>query len=130
MLHIRITVGSSYEAKPSGQSIKRPSQPLICGFKDGTVPSTKGRKMYPFKISQLLPLSGAVFLLIHSAGAYKNLPNWKYIYRPAKDLLIHVARKYGGVGRDVPNLDAAADIVGQDCVNGKIRWWTPLPKQD
>lgn len=43
---------------------------------------------------------------------------------PTKDLLIHVARKFRRLGKSGPNLDGAADIVGEDFRNGKIKWWT------
>jgi len=47
---------------------------------------------------------------------------------PTKDLLVHVARKFGRVGRQGPNLEGAAEIVGSDCASGKIKWWTLPPK--
>jgi ribosome biogenesis GTPase A len=42
---------------------------------------------------------------------------------PAKDLLVAVARQKGRMGRQGPNLEGAAEVVGLDCVKGKIRWW-------
>ena len=42
---------------------------------------------------------------------------------PAKDLLVHVARKFGRLGKGGPNLDSAAEIVGGDCLKGNIQWW-------
>ena len=47
---------------------------------------------------------------------------------PAKDLLVHVARKYGRVGKKGPNLNAAAEIVLDDCLRGRITWWMECPK--
>jgi ribosome biogenesis GTPase A len=43
---------------------------------------------------------------------------------PAKDLLIFVARKFGRLGRRGPNVESAAEIVCEDVVKGKIKWWT------
>jgi ribosome biogenesis GTPase A len=42
---------------------------------------------------------------------------------PAKDLLVHVARKFRRLGKNGLNLDSAADIVGGDCLKEKIQWW-------
>jgi len=42
---------------------------------------------------------------------------------PAHDLLVHVARKFGRISKHGPNLEAAAQIVVQDCLDGKILWW-------
>jgi ribosome biogenesis GTPase A len=42
---------------------------------------------------------------------------------PAKDLLVHVARKFRRMGKNGPNLESAAQIVVEDCLKGKIRWW-------
>jgi nuclear GTP-binding protein len=46
---------------------------------------------------------------------------------PTRDLLIHVARSFGRLGKNGPNLNAAAGIVGRDCREGKIQWWTLPP---
>jgi ribosome biogenesis GTPase A len=45
-----------------------------------------------------------------------------------RDLLVHVARKFGRMGKSGPNLESAAEIVGSDVVSGKIRWWIEPPK--
>ena len=42
---------------------------------------------------------------------------------PARDLCVHVARKFGRLGKGGPNLEAAAQIIVEDCLKGKIRWW-------
>jgi len=42
---------------------------------------------------------------------------------PAKDLLVHVARKFGRLGKNGLNLESAADIVSGDCLKEKIQWW-------
>ena len=42
---------------------------------------------------------------------------------PTKDLLVHVARKFKRMGKNGPSLAAAARIVGEDCLQGKIQWW-------
>ena len=42
---------------------------------------------------------------------------------PANDLLVHVARKFGRMGKKGPNLDSAAQIVCEDCLKGNIKWW-------
>jgi len=42
---------------------------------------------------------------------------------PAKDLIVHVARKYRRLGKNGPNLDSAAAIIGEDCLTNKIKWW-------
>jgi len=49
---------------------------------------------------------------------------------PAKDLLVHVARKFGRMGKGGPNLAAAAEIVAADVVKGKITWWIEPEKDD
>jgi len=48
---------------------------------------------------------------------------------PTRDLLIHVARKFARVGKKGPNLEGGAEVVGSDCVEGKIHWWT-LPAKE
>jgi ribosome biogenesis GTPase A len=48
---------------------------------------------------------------------------------PAKDLLVHVARKFGRLGKNGPNLDSAAEIVCGDCLKGKIQWWVEPLKE-
>ena len=40
-----------------------------------------------------------------------------------RDLLVHVARKSGRMGKGGPNLDGAAEDVVEDVLKGKIRWW-------
>ena len=52
----------------------------------------------------------------------------RYI-NPAKDLLVHVARKFGLMGKNGPNLDSAAQIVCDDCLKGKIQWWIEPVKE-
>lgn len=42
---------------------------------------------------------------------------------PAKDLLVHVARKFRRLGKNGLNLESAVAIVGGDCLNNKIQWW-------
>jgi len=42
---------------------------------------------------------------------------------PARDLCVHVARKFGRLGKGGPNLEAAAQIIVEDCLKGKIHWW-------
>jgi len=42
---------------------------------------------------------------------------------PAKDLCVHVARKFGRMGKGGLNLESAAEVVVGDVVCGKIRWW-------
>jgi ribosome biogenesis GTPase A len=48
---------------------------------------------------------------------------------PAKDLLVHVARKFRRMGKNGPNLQSAAEIVGDDCLKEKIVWWVPPPEE-
>jgi ribosome biogenesis GTPase A len=48
---------------------------------------------------------------------------------PAKDLLVHVARKFARMGKSGPNLEGAAEVVGGDALKGKIQWWLAPRKQ-
>lgn len=49
---------------------------------------------------------------------------------PAKDLLVAVARSKGRMGRQGPNLEGAAEVVAEDCIAEKIRWWmNPVVKK-
>lgn len=42
---------------------------------------------------------------------------------PAKDLCVHVARKFGRLGKGGPNIQAAVDIITEDCLKGKLKWF-------
>ena len=49
---------------------------------------------------------------------------------PAKDLCVHVARKFGRMGRGGLNLESAAEVVVGDVLGGKIKWWVEPPKEE
>jgi ribosome biogenesis GTPase A len=42
---------------------------------------------------------------------------------PAMDLCVHVARKFGRLGKGGPNIQAAVEIITEDCLKGKLRWF-------
>jgi ribosome biogenesis GTPase A len=43
---------------------------------------------------------------------------------PAKDLCVHVARNFARLGKlGSPNMRAAAQIIMEDCLKGKIEWY-------
>ena len=52
----------------------------------------------------------------------RPIPGNRFVH-PARDLCVHVARKFGRLGKAGPNLEAAAQIIVTDCLRGKIRWW-------
>jgi ribosome biogenesis GTPase A len=62
-------------------------------------------------------------------GLVRPIEGNRYV-DPAKDLLVAVARSKGRMGRQGPNLEGAAEVVGSDCISGKIRWWmSPVLKK-
>lgn len=48
---------------------------------------------------------------------------------PRRDLLVHVARKFGRMGKQGLNLESAAEVVVGDVLSGKIRWWCEPPQE-
>jgi ribosome biogenesis GTPase A len=52
----------------------------------------------------------------------KPIRNNRYVH-PAKDLCIYVARKFGRLGKGGPNIQAAVEIITEDCLKGKLRWF-------
>ena len=52
----------------------------------------------------------------------RPIPKNRFV-NPAKDLCVHVARKFGRLGKGGPNIQAAVEIITEDCLKGKIRWW-------
>ena len=48
---------------------------------------------------------------------------------PGRDLLVHVARKFGRMGKQGLNLESTAEVVGEDVLSGKIKWACEPPQE-